>query len=293
MRIVATGASGLIGTAVAREAIAQGHEFVALIRGSDSPHSWSVETGISPAHLEAADVVLHLGGESIGEGRWTASKLQRIFDSRVNTTKAVASSVARSKVRTLLVASAIGIYGDRGNEWLDEDSQPGGSGQLPRIGVAWERASAMPESDVRVVNLRFGVVLSVRGGMLAKLRPLFRLGLGAAIGLGRQWLSWISEADAARAILFAAENERIVGPTNIVSPNPVTNLEFSLAFARSLRRPMFLRIPSMAIRLMLGTERANELLLASQRVLPAKLTREGFQFGSSSLESALAAMQES
>jgi uncharacterized protein (TIGR01777 family) len=206
----------------------------------------------------------------------------------VTPTHALATLLARlrSKPSVLVCASAIGIYGDRGDEVLTEDSLPG-SGFLPGLCLAWEKAT-QPATDagIRVVHLRFGVVLSSQGGALAQMLPVFRAGLGGRLGSGRQWISWVALADVTRTIEFVLETKGISGPVNVVAPNPVTNLQFTRALARALRRPAALRVPSFALRLALG-EMAEATILQSERVIPARLSAAGFHFAYPELGAAL------
>ncbi|MGB7549276.1 MAG: TIGR01777 family oxidoreductase, partial [Terracidiphilus sp.] len=207
-----------------------------------------------------------------------------------DSTRALTTLLAglRRPPRALLVASAVGIYGDRGNELLDESSAPG-TGFLADLCRQWE-AAAEPavEAGIRVVHLRFGVVLGPGSGALAQMLPLFRLGLGGALGSGRQWMSWISLADAIAAILFALETPALAGPVNLTAPHPVTNAEFTRALARQLRRPAFLPAPAFALRLALG-QMADEALLASTRAVPGRLMEAGFRFAHPTVSEALAA----
>ena len=224
-------------------------------------------------------------------GDGTPSYKQEILESRVKPTHAIATLLAglRPKPAVLVCASAIGIYGGRGDELLTESSSPG-SGFLPEVCLAWERAT-QPASDagIRVVHLRFGVVLSPDGGALAQMLPVFRAGLGGRLGSGRQWISWVALPDVIRAIEFALETASLAGAVNVVAPNPVTNLEFTRSLGRALHRPTLLRVPAFALRLAFG-EMAEATILQSERVLPARLSASGFEFEYPELDAALCAM---
>jgi len=249
------------------------------------PHSESLEDLTATIHLSGANLAAH---------RWTPDYKREIANSRINSTRILATTLAnlRHPPRTLLVASATGIYGNRGDELLDENSTPG-SGFLAELCQQWE-AAARPALDagIRVVPLRFGVVLGPSSashpGALDKMLPIFRLGLGGPLGSGRQWMSWISLHDAVAAILFALQTPFLAGPVNLTAPNPVTNAEFTRTLARHLHRPAFFAAPAFALRLALG-EMADEALLSSTRALPAKLTAAGFQFAHPTIDLALAA----
>jgi uncharacterized protein (TIGR01777 family) len=243
-----------------------------------------------PQPLEECAGAIHFSGVNLAGHRWTADFRRAMTASRVDSTRALATLLAglRRPPRALLVASAVGIYGDRGNELLDESSAPG-TGFLADLCRQWE-AAAEPavEAGIRVVHLRFGVVLGPGSGALAQMLPLFRLGLGGALGSGRQWMSWISLADAIAAILFALETPALAGPVNLTAPHPVTNAEFTRALARQLRRPAFLPAPAFALRLALG-QMADEALLASTRAVPGRLMEAGFRFAHPTVSEALAA----
>jgi uncharacterized protein (TIGR01777 family) len=230
--------------------------------------------------------VNHLAGEPIAEGRWTAAKKQRIRQSRVGPTRRLAEVLAAAGVKTLIAASAIGIYGDRGDEELTEASEPG-TGFLAEVGREWEAATEPARmAGVRVINLRIGVVLSPRGGALAKQLPAFNLGAGAVLGHGQQWLSWISISDLVGAIHHLLQTETVSGPVNAVAPEPITNRVFGRVLARVLKRPYLATIPAPMLRLMFG-ELADAALLSSQRVFPRVLMQSGFAFDHPELEPAL------
>ncbi len=244
-----------------------------------------------PEEIEGITAAVHLAGANLAGGRWNSSYKQKILESRVKPTHAVATLLAglRPMPAVLVCASAIGIYGNRGDELLTEASSPG-SGFLPEVCLAWERAT-QPASDagIRVVHLRFGVVLSADGGALAKMLPVFRAGLGGRLGSGQQWMSWVALSDTTRAIEFAMETASLTGPANVVAPNPVRNLEFTHSLGRVLRRPTLLRVQAFGLRLAFG-EMAEATILGSERVLPARLDALGFNFEYPELEAGLRAV---
>lgn len=291
MKILVSGSHGFIGAPLAPALAARGHQIVRLVRAREAPSTdqitWDPATGwIDAPALEGLDAVIHLAGESIARGRWTAARKARIRDSRVGGTRLLAGTLARlsRKPRVLIGASAIGYYGDRGEEILVEDSAPG-RGFLADVCREWE-AAALPAHDagIRVVHLRSGVVLSPTGGALARLLPIFRMRLGGPIGSGRQFMSWITLGDEIGAIIHALTQD-VRGPVNLVSPHPVTNREFTAALGRVLRRPALVPVPAAVLRLALG-EMAGELL-GSQRVHPARLLATGYAFRHPELEVAL------
>jgi len=238
--------------------------------------------------LEGLEAAVHLGGVNLSERRWTKAYKREIETSRVESTRVLAAVLAGLKrpPKVLLVASATGFYGDRGDEVLDEGSSAG-KGYLPEICAKWEAASeAAAKAGIRVVHLRLGVVLGKNGAM-KKMLPIFRLGLGGRLGSGQQWMSWIRLEDAVRAILFSLKTETLSGPVNLAAPNPVTNAEFTRALGRALHRPAVMPVPALALRLMFG-EMANEALLASTRAFPGKLIGAGFRFEYPTVDEALA-----
>lgn len=250
---------------------------------------WNPSTGFLPLEsLEGADAAVHLAGENIAAGRWTAKKKQRILESRRRGTRLVADSLSRlaQPPRVLISASAIGYYGDRGETILKEDSGPG-HGFLADVCREWEE-SARPVlgKGIRLVTLRTGLVLSSTGGVLGRILPPYRMGLGGRIGSGRQYMSWIVLEDLIAAIFHAIGNEKITGPINAVAPHPVTNLEFTKTLGKVLSRPTLFPLPAAAVRLFLG-EMADALLLASARVEPSVLLSSGFRFQYPELNSAL------
>jgi len=285
MKAVVTGSSGLVGNALVPFLQGRGWTVQSLSR----PDSWNVDAGhVDASAIEGSDVLVHLAGENVAAGRWTAARKTRIRSSRVEGTALIARAAAGLKKRpeALVCASAIGFYGDRGDEELDEGS-PAGTGFLADTCRAWEEAGRIAEeAGIRVVHLRIGMVLSRDGGALARMLPLFRRGRGGRLGNGRQHVSWITLDDLIRIIGFAMEDRSLAGPVNAVSPSPVTNREFTRRLGGVLRRPAIIPAPAFALRLFLGGM-ADELLLAGARVLPGKLEAAGFRYESADLESAL------
>ena len=293
MKILVSGSTGLVGKALVSSLTGAGHQVTRLVRsrsgGGEKDIYWDPATGsLDSSRLEGLDGVVHLAGESIAEGRWTVEKKARIRNSRVKGTQLLADALAQrvQRPRTLICASAIGYYGDRGAEILREDSRPG-SGFLPDVCREWEAATKpAAESGIRVVNLRTGLVLSSSGGALPKMLPPFKLGAGGKLGTGQQFMSWISIDDLVGAIQHALEKNSLSGPVNAVSPHPVTNLEFTKTLGRVLSRPTIFPMPAFAVRLMFG-EMGEDLLLASARVEPARLAGSGYLFRYPVLEGAL------
>lgn len=294
-RILISGASGLIGTSLIRASSANQISVTRLVRKtrSESPQEicWSPQSSPAVAdasQLEGFDAVIHLSGASIGAHRWTEAYKREIVESRVQSTHALAKLLAglKNPPRAFLCASATGIYGDRGDEILTESSAPG-SGFLVETCVQWE-AAAQPAKDagIRVAYLRFGAALSPKGAALAKLVPLFRLGLGGKLGSGKQWMSWMSLPDVVSAVFHIMQDEQLSGPVNMVSPILVTNAEFTRTLANVLHRPAILPVPAFVLRAVVG-EMAYEALLASTRVLPARLAETGFRFQHAQLALAL------
>lgn len=290
MRFLVTGASGLIGTALVQSLRRDGHEAIALVRRSPRG-AGEVEWNplfVNAEPFEGAVAVVHLAGESIAGGRWTAERKKRIVESRLVGTQNLAQSIVSATRRpgVLVSASAIGYYGDRGDESLTESSQSG-SGFLAQVARGWEAAiEPAARAGVRVVSPRIGVVLAGHGGALPKMALPFRFGLGGRVGSGKQWMSWITLDDLVRLLVYAVTNESIRGPANAVSPQSVTNAEFTRTLARVLHRPAIFPAPAFALRLMLG-EMADELLLSSQRVEPKVAMETGFRFQYPQLETAL------
>ena len=291
MQIAITGSSGLVGSTLVPLLTTGGHSVTRLVRrnAGDGEVMWDPEAKTFDASpLDGIDAVVHLAGENIAASRWNARVKQRIRDSRVVVTRRLCAGLAKmsSRPSVLVCASAIGIYGDRGEELLDEESRPGSS-FLADLVRDWEAATKpAAEAGIRVVNLRFGVILSPKDGALSKMLLPFKLGGGGRVGSGRQYWSWISIDDAAGAIHHAMMTDSLVGPVNAVAPNTVTNREFTKTLGRILRRPTIVPMPAFAARLALG-EMADELLLASSRVEPKKLLQSGYNFRQPTLEGAL------
>jgi uncharacterized protein (TIGR01777 family) len=279
-RILVSGASGPIGKALLPALADQGHTVVRLVRkASQKPDEiqWDTSQPLAAETISGFDAIMHLAGETI-VGRWTDSKKQRILDSRVQGTRhlAEAASLASPKPQTFICASAIGYYGSRGDEVLKEDSGSG-NGFLAEVCRQWEGATrAAADAGIRTVHTRFGLVLSKEGGALPKMLLPFRLGLGGQVGNGRQWWSWVAIEDLVGAILHAL-NTDLHGAVNVVSPNPVTNIQFTRILAKVLSRPAIFPVPAFAARLAFG-QMADELLLSSERVVPAKLQASNYQF---------------
>ncbi len=293
MKVLISGASGLVGSALVPFLAAGGHEVGRLVRSPSAAATdrifWDAASGqVDLGAWTGSDAVVHLAGENIAAGRWTSARKERIRASRVGGTGQLCLALAgwSPRPKVFVCASAIGIYGDRGDEVLDETS-PSGQGFLAEVCRDWE-AAAEParQAGVRVVHLRFGVILSPLGGALAKMLLPFRLGLGGRLGSGRQYLSWIALDDAVRAIHHALLREEVQGPVNVVAPNPASNRQFTRTLARVLWRPAFFPMPAWVARLAFG-EMANELLLASTRVMPRRLQETGFRFDHPDLEEAL------
>ncbi len=291
MKIVISGASGLIGTQLVAKLSNSGHEVIRLVRRSPKSGEiqWNPKSGsLDAAALEGADAVIHLSGAGIGDKRWSDAYRKEILDSRTTTTALLATTIASlsRKPSVFLSGSAIGIYGARNDEQLTEVSTHG-TGFLADVCKEWE-AAAKPAVDagVRTVYLRTGIVLTPKGGALKKLLPLFRLGLGGKFGNGKQWQSWISIDDEIGAIehLLTAN---VSGAVNLTAPNPVTNAEFTKVLASILKRPAIVPVPSFAPKIVLGGELADALLFTGQRVIPAALNASGYSFKHTTLESAL------
>lgn len=289
MRIAVSGASGLIGSTLVPALRDRGHEVVRLVRRdarADDEVSWDPAAGrLDPASLEGAHALVNLSGATIGR-RWTEARRREIRESRVQTTSLLARAVAALERRPALIsAGGVGIYGDRGDEILTEDSELG-SGFLADVSREWE-AAADParEAGARVVSFRQGIVLTRKGGALAKMLTPFKLGLGGRVGSGKQWWSWISLDDAIAAYLFALEND-LAGAYNLVSPNPATSAQLTKALGRALGRPTVFPLPAIAVKTLFG-EMGEATLLEGQRVLPARLLDAGFAFSYPELDAAM------
>ena len=292
MNILVTGASGLIGRAASVALATGGHRVIPLRRGAGGAGpTWQPEKGeINLAPAGPIDAVLHLAGEGIAQ-RWTPAVKQRIRDSRVHGTRLLCEALAKlpQPPKSLVCASATGFYGSRGDEWLDESSAPG-FGFLADICQQWEAAAAPAVmSGIRVVHLRFGIVLAKEGGALAKMLPAFKLGLGGRLGDGRAWWSWIAIDDLVKVIHVALTDNSLSGPVNAVAPNPVTNAEFTCAMGHALPRPTPFPVPRFVIKAVFG-EMGREALLASARVKPTALLKRGFTFQQQEIEPALRAI---
>jgi len=302
MRLLVTGSSGLIGTALVDAALARGDTVTRLVRGTSRPRpgpagitdvTWDPTSDkVDTATLVAAgpfDAVVHLAGAGVGDKRWSPARKTEILESRTRSTDLIARTVAAldPAPAVLVSASAIGYYGDRGDEQLTEESAAG-TGFLAEVCVAWEDATAPAvASGIRTVLLRTGIVLSPTGGALAKQLPLFRLGVGGKIGSGHQYWSWITLDDEVAAILHCIDDASLSGPVNATAPHPATNAELTKALGAALHRPSFATVPAPALKLVLGPEMAADMVLASQRVVPAQLEHSGFTFRHPDLDGAV------
>jgi len=293
MSVVVTGASGLVGSALVPYLTTGDHRVVRLTRGAargDDEVHWDAESSSATlARLDGIDAVVHLAGENIASGRWTADRKRRIMGSRARGTRVLCEALAAlpRPPRVLVSASAIGIYGNRGDELLDESSSEG-TGFLADVCRAWESATEpLARRGTRIVHLRFGVVLTPTGGALAQMLPPFRIGLGGPIGSGDQWVSWIAIDDLLDAIHHAVVSPSLEGAVNAVAPNPVRNSDLAAAIGRALHRPAIVPVPAPVIRLALG-ELADALLLSSTRVEPARLVADGHVFRAPDVDAALA-----
>lgn len=293
MKILVTGSSGLIGSALVPFLTTGGHDVIRLVRDGTPARpgtvAWDPEHDtIDAAGLEGLDAVVHLAGENIAAGRWTPARKARIYSSRVDGTRVLVDALTRltRPPKVLVAASAIGYFGHRDRDVVDEDSASGG-GFLADVVREWEAATApAAQAGIRVVNLRFGVVLSAAGGALATMLPPFRLGLGGPIGGGEQYVSWIAIDDAIGAVLHALATADLSGPVNAVAPNPVTNRELAATLGRVLSRPAIVPLPAFAVKLLFG-EMGEELLLSSTRVEPERLKQSHYEFRFPELEGAL------
>ncbi len=296
MRILISGGSGLVGTALTGELRHAGHTLNRLVRpggaGAPGDVGWDPISGkIETAGLEGVDAVVHLAGASIASGRWTESRKRLLRTSRVDATRHLVNGLERlaRPPKVFVAASAIGYYGNRGDELLTEASEPGND-FLALLARDWEAESQRAEQrGIRTVRLRFGVILSARGGALPQMMLPFKMGVGGRLGTGEQWISWISLPDVVRLARHALENSELGGAVNAVAPSPVRNEEFTRIIARVLRRPALFPAPAFALRLALG-EMADALLLASQRVIPARMQAQNYGFLHPELETALRAV---
>lgn len=298
MRILISGSTGLVGTSLTQRLASEGHEVVRLVRPGKPAQSsslpgttaaWDPATGkIDEAAAGAADALVHLAGVSIADGRWNAARKNLLRTSRVDATHLLVESLAKFKrpPRAVISASAIGFFGDRGDEELTETSAPGNS-FLAKACVDWEaEVSRASKFGARAAMLRFGIILAPNGGALSRMALPFKLGAGGKLGSGRQWMSWLTLAEALNIIVLALANSNVSGPVNAVAPGAVRNSEFTRVLASVLHRPALFPAPAFALRLALG-EMADELLLSSQRVIPAKLQTLGYAFAQTDLRSAL------
>ncbi len=296
MKVLVSGSSGLVGSALCRALQSDGHSAGRLARSGNAPEPgdvrWDPAAGeLDLAAAEGAEAVVHLAGASIAAGRWNAERKRVIRDSRVEATRLLVTALSKLKRRpTVLVsASAIGYYGDRGEEELTEQSVPG-SDFLAQVARDWEAEAARAEqAGIRVVCLRFGVILAAHGGALAKMLLPFRMGAGGKIGSGRQWMSWLTLEDAVGMARHALENTKLRGPVNAVAPNPVRNAGFTYTLGQAVHRPTIFPMPAFAARLVFG-EMADALLLSSQKVVPQRLRESGYTFRHAELAGALQAV---
>jgi uncharacterized protein len=319
MKVLITGATGLVGTALVKSLVADGHSVCRLVRresaspkkgagkkDSTAPSSdarvvdvpWDPEAsdGLSMADSQGmivgADAVVNLAGASVADGRWTQQRKMVLRSSRVKTTMALVTALGKLKIRpkVMVSASAIGFYGDRGDETLTEESAAG-AGFLPKVTLDWEAEARKAEAlGMRVVMTRFGIILAKQGGALPQMMKPFRLFVGGKLGSGRQWMSWVTLEDVIGVIRWALENDGVSGVMNVVSPKPVRNAEFTRELGRAMHRPSVFAAPAFALRMAMGDEMADEMLLASERVLPGRLKAMGFGFLHEELGDALASI---
>ena len=297
MKILMTGSSGLVGTALGSVLARAGHTVCRLVRPQSSANegakegfavAWNPATGELGGAGVGADAVVNLAGASIADGRWTTQRKELLRASRIDTTRALVNALAKMNARpsVLVSASAIGIYGNRGDETLTEGSKPG-TDFLAGLAQEWEAEALKAEAlGIRVVLARFGIILAREGGALPRILTPFKLGVGGRLGSGKQWMSWATLDDAVGILRFAIENAPVRGATNVVSPQPLQNAEFTSVLAKTMHRPAFFPAPAFALRLALG-EMADALLLSSQRVLAQVLEKTGYQFVHSDLSAAL------
>jgi uncharacterized protein len=299
MRILVSGSTGFLGTSVVETLEREGHSITRLVRpdtslpgaasGSGQTVAWDPVAGkFDAGAAEGAEALVHLAGASIGEGRWNASRKRLLRTSRIDATRHLIGALAKLQrpPRVIVAASAMGYYGNRGDETLTETSAPGND-FLAGLCREWEEETARgAEFGARVVSLRFGIILAAHGGALPRMLTPFKMGVGGRLGTGRQWMSWLTLEETVRVIEFALANEDLVGPVNAVTPNPVRNVEFTKILAKTLHRPAIFPAPAFALRLALG-EMADALLLGSQKVMPAKLASAGYEFLQPDLANAL------
>ncbi len=289
MKTLITGSSGLVGNALVASLFKNGHSIQSLRRNITDEHGnfWLTQS-IESANSPDFNAVIHLAGENVAQGRWTSAKKRLILSSRVNGTRELVDYISHlaSKPKVFLCASAVGYYGSRGDEILDESSSLG-VGFLAEVCDQWEKETRrLTSMGVRVVNLRFGMVLSPKGGALHKMIPPFKAGLGGIIGGGNQYISWISISDLVEIVEFIIKNDTIQGPVNIVSPTPATNKSLTQSLGKTLKRPTFFRLPSFLVKTIFG-QMADEMLLSSTRAIPKVLQEAGYEFKDQSLDSTL------
>jgi uncharacterized protein (TIGR01777 family) len=292
MKVLVSGAKGLVGDALVKSLKEDGNQIVSLVRrasSGDSEIEWQPNQGkLEVERLEGFDVVVHLAGESIASGRWTDEKKQKIFDSRVKGTALLSEALAQlaTPPATFISASAIGYYGNRGDELLTEQSSPGND-FLSGVCTEWEKATSSTESKgIRTVHARFGIILDTKGGALKQMLMPFRMGVGGKIGDGKQWMSWIALDDVIRGLNHLIDKPAVKGAVNFVAPHPVTNAEFTRVLGRAISRPTIFPMPAFAARLAFG-EMADALLLSSAKVQPKVLREHGFEFEYPTLQGAL------
>ena len=293
MKVLASGAKGLVGDALIKSLSKDGHQCVSLVRRpskNESEIEWHPNQGnLDIEKLEGFDVVVHLAGESIASGRWTDEKKKKIIDSRVQGTTLLSDALAKlsNPPATFISASAIGYYGNRGDELLTEQSAPGDD-FLAEVCKAWEKATSASEArGIRTIHARFGIILDTKGGALKQMLTPFRMGVGGKVGEGKQWMSWIALDDVVRGLKYLLEKPSMKGAVNLVAPHPVTNAEFTKVLGRAISRPTIFPMPAFAARLVFG-EMADALLLSSAKVQPKVLREFGFEFESPTLQGALA-----
>lgn len=299
MKVLLSGASGFVGAALQKHLKSCGHQVVRLVRDpkslADDTIFWDPEHGkADAADLEGFDAIINLSGENIAGSRWNDKQKTQILESRVKSTFTLAKILAKLKrpPEVFICASAVGIYGNRGNQLCNEDT-PSGNGFLAEVCRKWEAAAA-PAKDkgIRTVHLRFGIVLSKKGGALAKMLPPFKLGLGGRFGDGKQYMSWITIEDLVAIVLFAMTQRRLQGPVNTVTPHPVTNEQFTKSLGKAIKRPAFFNVPAFMLKAIFGKEMAEEMFLNSTRVEPLRLNEAGYSFLYPELNTALQHLTE-
>lgn len=300
MRVLVTGATGLMGKRLVAALRDRGDVVVALVRdpvsaraklaGGVEVHRWASTDAVPREAVQGVDVVFNLAGDPLADGRWTTEKKARIVESRVTGTRNLVAAFAEGSTPSVLVsASGISVYGDRGDDWVDEEASPG-TGFLEDLSVAWEhQANVARERGVRVVTARFGIVLAKGGGALGAMELPFRAGLGGKLGSGKQWWSWVHIDDAIGLLLHAAADPSVSGPMNVVAPEPVTNAAFTRAYGRAIHRPTIFPVPELALRVAFGEK--SVVLLSSQRARPAVAERSGYAFRHPRIDEAMAAVQ--